>query len=194
MATLSPACPECRTALPADPASLTSLTACPGCRTPLRITVFPAFGRGITLGPKAEKLTGDDEAACYFHATKKAVVPCDRCGRFLCALCDLPLAGEHLCPTCLQAAQQGGNTPAPLDRSRVRWDRIVWLTVLLPILLCWMATPVTGFAAAGIAVWRLAAPPSRIVRSRGRLIAGAIAGVLVGVIGLVGLIAVFSHS
>ena len=31
----------------------------------------------------------DGEASCYFHAHKRAAVPCDGCGRFLCSLCDL---------------------------------------------------------------------------------------------------------
>jgi len=52
----------------------------------IRVEVFPAFFCGGAGG----RLSGyaghaDTEAACFYHPQKKAVIPCDSCGRFLCA-------------------------------------------------------------------------------------------------------------
>ncbi len=172
-----PACPACGRLLPSAPQFLATLTACPNCLADLEIAVFPAFGRGPMVGRTAEKTSGDDEATCFFHPSKKASVPCDRCGRFLCALCDLPFGSEHLCPTCVQAAQKSGGIEGVV-RARVRWDIIVWWTVLLPVLVCYFVLPITGLVAAGLAIWGLRRPPSRVARSRFSLIAGMITGLL----------------
>jgi hypothetical protein len=175
-----PACPGCGRALPSHPNDLANIAACPNCRAELLVTVLPSFGRGPVTGVSAERTTSDDDATCFFHPTKKAAVPCDRCGRFLCALCDLPVAGEHLCPTCVQSSQKKDSLTG-FGKPRVRWDVIVWWTVLAPIIICYIATPVSGFVAAGLAVWGLRSPPSRVVNSRARLIAGLVAGVLLSV-------------
>jgi hypothetical protein len=183
MAQLAPACPACRAPFPTDAGTLAGLTRCPSCQVELRLTVLPGFGRVTPTGSRAERTGGDDEAACFFHPAKRAVVPCDRCGRFLCALCDLPVAGEHLCPACIQTAQQKGGLPA-LERSRIRWDLIVWLVLLLPILVCWIAVPVTALAGVGLAIWRLKAPPSRVAASRRSLMIAIGFGVLLALGGV----------
>ncbi len=179
-----PECPGCGRPLPTDPAELAGLAACPHCRGELTATVFPAYGRGPVIGGTAERTTADDEATCFFHPSKKAAVPCDRCGRFLCALCDLPIAGEHLCPGCVQSAQKKEGLSG-VGRPRLRWDIIVWNLVLLPLLACSLVSPVTGLAAAGLAVWGLRAPPSRVVPTRARLWAGLVAGLVVAAGGTV---------
>lgn len=118
-------CPACSRPLPRDPAELAALQACPACRKPLHVAVLPGYGRGPVTGRPAETITGEGEAACFFHATRKAVVPCDECGRFLCALCDIPIDHRHLCPTCLQAAPNREHLPE-LERNRARPDMLGW--------------------------------------------------------------------
>jgi hypothetical protein len=182
-------CPRCRTALPAEAATLTALRQCPGCRRALEVVVLPAFGRGAAAAPRAQRLSADGQAACFFHAANQAVVPCDRCGRFLCALCDLPLGGEHLCPECLPRAQQPGAAAgaAPVfERSRVRWDTIAWHSLLLPFLFCWPVLGVTGIATAGLAWLKRDAPPSRLARSQLSLRLALFAGVLFTALSLTG--------
>jgi hypothetical protein len=41
-----------------------------------------------------------DQSTCFFHPDKAFQACCQRCGRFLCALCDLQLGAQHVCPTC----------------------------------------------------------------------------------------------
>ena len=35
----------------------------------------------------ADALLSEGESSCFYHPNKRAVVPCDQCGRFLCTLC-----------------------------------------------------------------------------------------------------------
>src|SRR4051812_32058662 len=76
---------------------------CVRCHQLLRIAVFPT----TLLAPPMPTQTGaramEGDATCFFHPTKRAERPCDRCGRFLCTLCDLPVGTRHLCPSCLKA-------------------------------------------------------------------------------------------
>lgn len=175
-----PACPACGTRLPDGREAVAALAGCPQCGREIAVAVFPAFGRGPLVGARPESTTSDEEAACFFHPAKRAVVPCDRCGRFLCALCDLPIAGQHLCPECVQATHKKEGF-AGVGRPRIRWDSVVWYLALLPVILCYFVVPVTALAAFGLGFWGLRAPPSRVANSRARIIAGmAVALLLAG--------------
>jgi hypothetical protein len=172
-----PECPGCGRPLPGDPNELAGLEACPHCHGALAVLVLPSFGHGSIVGTAAERTTADDDAACFFHPAKKAIVPCDRCGRFLCGLCDLPVAGEHVCPTCLANVQKLEGVTG-IGRPRIRWDIVVWSLVLLPLVACTLFSPITGLVSAGVAIWGLRSPPSRVNRSHAWLTAGLIAGLL----------------
>ena len=43
-----------------------------------------------------------NQATCFFHPDKAFQACCQRCGRFVCALCDLQLGAEHVCPACFE--------------------------------------------------------------------------------------------
>ena len=94
-------CTKCMKPLPAELYGQSGLTACPSCGSLLRVDAFPALFSGPAEGDSGETLFVDDEASCFYHPQKKAVVSCAQCGRFLCALCDVEFSGEHLCANCL---------------------------------------------------------------------------------------------
>lgn len=165
-------CPACRRPLPNDAHGLAALSACPSCGEELEAIPFPALGRGVPVGSVAEPTAAPEDAACFQHPGKRAVVPCDACGRFLCALCDLEIEGSHLCPTCLEAGRRKG-TVAVLERSRTRWDRIATALTLL-ILVCGVAAPVTAIANTVITVLQWRKPQSRVAPSRAFLLAATI--------------------
>ncbi|HEX3870223.1 MAG TPA: hypothetical protein VHV77_07305 [Pirellulales bacterium] len=75
----------------------------------------------------------EGDAVCFFHPEKKAALTCDRCGRFLCELCDLPLGTRHLCPTCIGGGMGTEKLPELITR-RVRWSRVSLLLGILPLL------------------------------------------------------------
>jgi hypothetical protein len=158
---------------------LAALTECPRCARPTQITLFPVFDRPATAGPAAEKVVVDGEATCFFHPQHRAYVPCDVCGRFLCALCDLNVQGRHLCPACLEAATRKNNLPS-LEQSRTRWDQIVSLVLFLPLLVFCLVyfIPLTSLAALALIISKWKAPRSLVINTRVRFIVYAVVAIL----------------
>src|SRR5689334_13554458 len=94
-------CGSCSAPVPQSLFNQPDLAPCSQCGRLLQVEVFPAFFRPIAKGRDADPLLVDGEASCFYHPQKKASLPCDACGRFLCALCDCELHGQHFCPGCL---------------------------------------------------------------------------------------------
>ncbi|MBL9172915.1 MAG: hypothetical protein JNL10_05225 [Verrucomicrobiales bacterium] len=160
-------CPLCRAAVTPVGAPGTGMEQCPDCGVKLRIEVFPAAEKVETpAAPQAR--SGPGEAACFYHESRRAVVPCDRCGRFLCALCDLPVGGLHLCPACLGSRTQDAAL-APLESRRLRPDLIAGYILLLGVLSCGVLFPLTGLAALGVLRRFRNHPPSLVDSSAGRI-------------------------
>src|SRR4051812_45824912 len=99
-------CPKCKTAVSDDSLNRGELVACRSCAAPLQAEIFPAFFRPVALGRGGEALLVETESSCFYHPHKKAVLPCEGCGRFLCALCDCELRGRHFCPACLEVGKK----------------------------------------------------------------------------------------
>ena len=106
---------------------------CPGCGTPTRTLIFPALFRESAPGTAGESLTADDDASCFYHPGKKAVIPCDVCGRFLCALCDVAFNDQHLCPSCLEKGKQKRKIKN-LENHRILYDRLAFYLAIIPML------------------------------------------------------------
>lgn len=110
-------CLKCGHRMPVDPDPPEAVLRCRACEIEQSYRLFPALGREIQPGRQAESIVSEGEGSCFFHPKKRAQIPCDLCGRFLCALCDLELAGRHLCTNCLPTAQKEGGLTF-LDRQR----------------------------------------------------------------------------
>jgi hypothetical protein len=172
-------CPKCQTSLYEGVFNRFEPVPCPGCETPLQIDVFPAMFRKIATGPGAEAVMVEGESSCFFHPEKKAVVPCHGCGRFLCALCDCELKGEHYCPSCLETGKSKGKIKS-LENQRTLYDSIALTLVLVPMLTVFLiyftliTAPMTLFIA--IRYWK--APQSILRRSKFRFVLAIILAVL----------------
>lgn len=94
---------------------------------------FPALFR-TTTSTAAENLLVEGESSCFYHPQKKAVIPCDSCGRFLCALCDVDLNGEHICPNCLESGKTKGKLKN-LEQKKTRHDRVALSLAILPMVI-----------------------------------------------------------
>src|SRR3974390_2264285 len=114
-------CPACRASLLDGVFNQPDFAPCPSCGAPLQIEIFPAMFRTISTGHGGERLMVEGESSCFYHPQKKAVLPCDGCGRFLCALCDCPVDGRHFCPACLEAGKTRGNIQT-LENKRTLYD------------------------------------------------------------------------
>lgn len=158
---------------------------CPGCGAQTELRLFPALFRPPEAVPAAAApLT--DESSCFYHAARRAVVPCDGCGRFLCALCDVDFGGRHLCPSCVTSAQRGDKDQA-LATKRTRYDRMALNLALLSILM-WPLSVVFGPVALYLSIRHRRASLSVLGPGRGRLITAGVLGGLITLAWLGGLL------
>jgi hypothetical protein len=105
------ACPNCGVQITAAELN-TEWQICPNCEKRLLIRSWLAVSQNSHA---SVALT--DQATCFFHPDKTVQACCNRCGRFVCALCDLQLGSEHVCPTCFER----GRADADGKSSQAEW-------------------------------------------------------------------------
>ncbi len=169
-------CPGCQAWLLDGAFNQPELSPCPACGVPLQIEVFPALFRGRSVGQSGETIMIEGEASCFYHPQKKAVLPCQGCGRFLCALCDCEFNGQHFCPACLEAGKAKGKIKN-LENQRTLYDSIALSLALLPLLIYYF-TLVTAPMALFVAIRYWNAPRSLVRRTRIRFVAAIVLAVL----------------
>ena len=161
MPSLLPTCTRCKTPLPERMLNRAELEPCPSCSAPLQVEIFPALFRPVTPGRDGERLMVEGESSCFYHPEKKAALPCEGCGRFLCALCDCELAGRHFCPACLETGKQKGRIKN-LENQRTLYGNVALALTLYPLIFyffTFITAPVALFVA--IRYWNA---PRSIVR------------------------------
>lgn len=170
-------CPACRAPIRREALGLETLEPCPVCRAPVGATAFPAVLLGdrqrSTALPQA---AGTGEATCFFHDEKRAVASCERCGRFVCQLCDIDLRGEHVCPACVASGRKKGRFKN-LENERTLYDRIALLLATIPILM-WPFTLITAPIALYIVIRYWKEPCSLVRGSRIAFIVAALLAAL----------------
>jgi len=149
-------------------AELEARHQCPTCARATRVYAFPALHRPSAAGATAQRVMLDGEATCFYHPQKRAHVPCDNCGRFLCAMCDLDILDAHLCPQCLESGAEKGRIKS-LERGRTRYDQMASTLLIVPLVFCWFLVPLTSLAVLGLVGWKWNAPGSLVDNSRLRL-------------------------
>jgi ribosomal protein S27E len=164
-------CSKCNARLFEGVFNTPDLVPCPSCGAQLKVELFPAFFRPPPPARPAEFILTDSEASCFYHPQKKAQVPCEGCGRFLCALCDCELRGQHFCPSCLETGQTKGKI-AHLANQRILYDSMALALVIVPMVtlvgayVSFITAPIAIFLA--IRHWR--SPMGLMRRSRFRFI------------------------
>lgn len=169
-------CPKCHSWLAEDSFNRPDVAPCPACSVPLQVEIFPALFRAINPGASGEVIMVEGESSCFYHPQKKAVLPCDSCGRFLCALCDCELNGQHFCPACLEAGKTKGKIKS-LDHKRTLYDSIALSLAIYPMLIFYftvITAPMTLFVA--IRYWK--SPPSLVHWSKIRFVVAIILALL----------------
>lgn len=107
---------------------------CPHCSAKLEVQIFPALYRRPQAMDVSALAARQGEATCFYHPDKKAAVPCEACGRFLCSLCDIDLGGRHLCPSCVASSKKRG-ADTRLASDTVRYDKIAYALAVYPLVL-----------------------------------------------------------
>jgi hypothetical protein len=170
----APPCPKCKEPLAGlEAADEVGDGVCQGCATPLEFTLFPARSRGKQVVRVARSVEGD--ATCYFHPANHAAAICDGCGRYVCAVCEVPSGdGSRLCPPCVSAARK--KTVQKADEIVV-YDQMALTGALLPVLV-WPITLLTAPVTLGIVIHGWKKPRSLIRPGRWRFIVAGILAVL----------------
>ena len=174
-------CPRCSSPVSATQLSSRGYAPCLQCQAPLRVRIFPALLRIPRPGISAERVTDAGQATCFYHPNKTAHVPCDACGRFICALCEVELHGQHLCPSCVESGRRKG-TLTTLESRRVLWDSIALSVAVLPVVtvVLWWTSIIAAPAAIFLAIYGWKKPRSVAPRwSSFRFIAAIVFSVIV---------------
>ena len=131
-------CTICNTPLSRQMINSQTLVTCPSCEGLLRADVFPALYRKLPAIRSGQTLQTDNEAGCFYHPRKKAVVPCSACGRFVCDLCDVALNGQHLCPACFEKGKTKRKIKS-LENHRTCYDTIALMVATVSMLIYWFS-------------------------------------------------------
>lgn len=173
----APPCPKCKAALAGlDMAGEAGTGQCQACATPLEFTLFPARRRGRRVVRADRSLEGD--STCYFHPTNHAAAICGGCGRYMCAICEVPTEdGGKLCPPCVSAARK--KTIQKADEVVV-YDQMAFSAAIVPILI-WPITLVTAPIVLGLIFYGWNKPRSLVRPGRWRfVVAGILAVIQIG--------------
>jgi uncharacterized paraquat-inducible protein A len=121
-----PQCPHCEMPLDAEHAR-TGIIHCPHCMRTFEATAFTPPQRTH----RAVELAGtgpDESAVCANHARNAAVTSCDRCGLFICALCELNIGTAAYCPACFERMRTEGTlTGSPVKYRNYAMQAVVAL-------------------------------------------------------------------
>jgi hypothetical protein len=132
------------------------------------VEVFPAIRRSDEVPVSGEKLKSDGESSCFYHGRKKAVAVCEECGRFLCSLCEVRIAGRTICPPCTERGFSDESLEALVTR-RTLYDGMALSLSVLPLLFFFI-TLVTAPLSIYVAVRFWKKPGSILPRTRFRFV------------------------
>lgn len=98
-------CAKCEVPLPSDAHGIPEF--CPNCRRACAGFTFPA---ALTTTGEIQKPTEGvnllGEASCFYHDSKRAILSCDGCGRYLCDSCQADWLGKTLCLGCIHTQRE----------------------------------------------------------------------------------------
>lgn len=136
----SVACPHCSVDIPAD----SQWQNCPHCQKQLQLHVW-----AIVRQNSSAVSALSEQATCFFHPDKVFQACCQRCGRFVCALCDLQLGAEHVCPTCFERGRADSGVDA--DKAEWRYRDVLYDSIALTVGWGWILVwPVIVVALPGV--------------------------------------------
>jgi ribosomal protein L37AE/L43A len=172
-----PQCPACKA--PLDAGSLHSgVMQCPWCRRTFEAAVFQPREMHHALVQVVTETPEGIAAACANHARNAAVTNCQRCGLFICALCELKVGQETYCPTCFDRMRGEG---ALEGLARYRDFATMSISAAVIGLLCFtLGAPIGALSV----YWAFKGIRQR--RNEGRSSAGVIVAMVFGILEILG--------
>ncbi len=121
---------------------------------------------------------GEGEAACFYSPARKATCECGHCGVLVSDVWAAKWGSQIVCLKCLEHLRSKENETA-FQSKRVLWDNVALALALVPCtFVLWVFAFFTAPAAVFLALWHWNSPRSLVPRSRFRLIAALILGLL----------------
>ncbi len=164
-------CMKCNAPVSTPRMNTGAYESCSSCGTKSRVDVFPAVKTDASSVVQ-EQVIVDDDAGCYYHPKKKAVVHCASCGRFLCSLCDVEMDDEHICFSCMESGKKKSKLK-DIETGRTIYDGFALRLSILPVL-AWPFTVVTAPLTLFLVIKYWNAPTSIVGRTKIRFIAAFI--------------------
>lgn len=166
-----PQCPHCNGTL-TESWVRDGAIDCPFCMGRFEARAFHPPSRAIRAVEHAGARPEDD-TACANHERNAAVTSCQRCGIFICALCDMNIGTGSYCPSCFERVRNEGVLQSAARRYR-DYTAMGRLSIFAGIFM-WFLMMLTGALATyyGVKGWKQR-------RELGRSIVGPLFVILFG--------------
>jgi uncharacterized paraquat-inducible protein A len=176
-----PQCPRCRVTLTEDWIRSGAIP-CPYCNRVFEATAFTPPQRVETANVIEVMAVGPEGAnACANHTRNAATSVCQRCGLFICALCDMNVGTGSYCPSCFERVRTEG-TLQPAARRYRDYAMMARSAAIAGVLFSFMFL---GLPFGALTVYYgLKARKQRI--SEGRSTAGMVFAIVVGIVEMLG--------
>jgi hypothetical protein len=138
-----PECPHCGATLH-DSELQTGAMTCHRCRKTFEATAFRSPQRPVPAAQLVHALP-ESGSACAMHARNAAVASCQRCGLFICALCDMNVGSGSYCPACFDRLRSEDGLQSAARRYR-DYTRMAGTSVIAGIMMWFLAVPFGALA------------------------------------------------
>lgn len=112
-----PQCPRCGGTLTSDWIRSGAID-CPYCSRAFEATAFNPPQRKQVATTEVTSVGPEGANACANHARNAATASCQRCGLFICGLCDMNVGTGSFCPSCFERVRTEGTLQAAARRYR----------------------------------------------------------------------------
>lgn len=112
-----PQCPRCGVTLTSDWIRSGAIT-CPFCSRAFEATAFSPPPRKQIVTTEVVTVGPEGANACANHARNAATASCQRCGLFICGLCDMNVGSGSYCPSCFERVRTEGTLHTAARRYR----------------------------------------------------------------------------